>query len=657
MTRKLIILISMWLIFIPATAQYDISEFQWEVADIAFSYPGVWEEPFAVQRFGVETVIIAESDVLNDERAPEIPFILMTLTPNDGTDLDTMLENSLRELDIQINREVSISVLDTTTNLASGTNRDASFFGMGSILRLDSNILTIVGRVPAEQQDEFDTLFNVLMRSLARGQEFGAYVPFGMVWSNAADEDDPAFYNLEGIALDPNTQSIYSGDGDVGLLRFDMLSGRLLEIIPNPDIVTPVDLTVGIDGTVYIADPDCPCIHVYFDGTWQDSIGGFGIGSPLSIQSDDAGNLYTTNNDGENFNVIRFNVDGETNIPTVDPFFIEPMLFTANGQLYAYDFPVVQQFDGSQFIIANEFEFDTFHDYIQIAPDGTYLLATENLIDLYTPDGLLIDSIDITESSLGDRIQGLALGQDNTIYAVVGGLGVTEIIALSQRVPDSSLGLPILEPYRVSGSFLGEANTGDTWYFDGTTNQVVDIAVQGFSSDRDFDFSVTLLAPDGSEVATISEDSNPALIFSRNLNNIQLDTNGLYQIRLDYLNGEGIYDLTLITPTPFAHNDIFTERYGMIPASYPSEQWIVSASGQTTLTFTAEPLDPTRFTLQMALYDVRGQLIQQNDPSQENTAQIAEFRVPINGDYIIEVSRIEGIGRYRLTLETVEPES
>jgi len=657
MFRRLLWFIGLWIFIIPTAAQFDILDFQWELADIAFSYPAGWDDPVAFQQFGVETVILAESDVQNSERAPEIPFIEMTWQPPEEIEIETHLQTRLTDLNIQPDVTIPSALLDAEATLSYGTSRDEAFYGIGTIAQIDDFVLTIVGRVPIEQQQLFEYQFNTLIRSITRGGTFGDVVPYGLVWTSTTDATENLFFDIQSIALDEASQAVYATDAEVGLLRFDMLSGRLEKIIPNPDFGYPTSTAIHPNGTIYIGDPACPCIHVYQNNEWQDPLEGFNVDTPLSIHTMADGTLYASDIDDDNFAIREYSEDGTTTLKPSEDFLTQPILFSINGQLHTYDDRQIQQLNNRSLTPVNLLDIDTIHYFVQVAPDGTYILAQGSTIDFYTPTSLLIDSIDISEYSPGTSIGGLALGQDNTLYVAVNGTDFSEVIALSKRVPETSIGLQMLAPYRITGSFLSPDNTSDIWLLEGTANEVIDIAIQGFSQVREFDYSITLIAPDGSEVVTVEEDSNQQPL-SRSLNNLVLESNGIYELHINHITAQGSYDITLITPKRIIHDDDITIVYGQLPFSYSHEQWVFEAIGQTTLTFTAEALDPTQLDPQIGLYDTRNQLVEQNNDapiSQGNTAQITEFTVPFAGNYTLEVSRLEGIGRYRLIIETVEP--
>lgn len=661
MHRKLALLLGLCLFILPVSAQFDTSDFRWELIDVAFSYPAHWDEPFAVQRFGIESVLMAESDVRDSERPAEVPIITITIRPDEGIDLNTILEDNLAELSIQPDVTIPVNLLDTEGILSQGISRDESFFGMGIVARIDDNVLMIVGRAPIEQSQQFKSIFDVVISSMVKGQNFGQSLSYGIVWDNFSEDitDDSPFTILEAIQLDETNQSIYGVDSTIGLLHFDMQSGRLQEVIPYQDFVTPQSIAIGAENTFYIADPDCPCIHVYQNNEWQDTLDGFLNGSPQYIAMTSDGTLYATDTDNTNVFIRQYNAEGISNLFSEEAFFEQPILFTVDGQLHALTAidGQVQRLDEFGFTLINTLDLDFSPQHIDIAPDGTSILTDNNMIHFYTPDSLLITSLDIRELSVGSAIQGLASDADSTLYVATRDIGAVELLAVSQHVIDTGFGLQELAPYRISGSFLNDDNKQDIWIFEGIQNEQVTIDVQGFSQERDFDFDITLIDPNGAVEAMVTADNNPGVQWNRRFENFELSSTGVYTVQVNHVTGLGSYNLTLIQPTFVNHDTNLTTVWGNLPDSYFQELWQFEANAGDILTLTMRAIDPTQLDPYIRLYDTQRNLLDQNDDAIEgtmgNTAQLT-FTASRTGTYTIEAVKFEGSGQYNLTIETIE---
>lgn len=664
MFRRLVLLIGFFVIALPMSAQLDTNDFRWDFADLAFSYPASWDEPFAVQRFGIESVIFAESDTRDAERDPEIPFVVFALQPDVDTDVNTILQEKMTELELQSDVTIASTLLDQPATWTQGHSRDESFFGMGMSTALGDQILSVVGRSPSEQTAQFQYIFDVVTRSLVKGGEFGQVVSFGIVWDNSAlvYDGNTAFTDLRAIAIDEPSQSVYALDDSLGLLRFDSLSGRLESIIQNIEFVSPNTIAIGIDQTIYVGDSSCRCVHVYRDGIWEDALDGFSEDAPFSILATTDGNFYATDsNDALGF-VRRFNAEGTTNLFSEEPLEDQPLLFSADGelQLFNQNTDQILALDGIGFTLVATLDIESSPQYIQQASDGTYVLADGDIIELYTPDSLLIDSVDINDYSLGSIIRGFALGRDNTLYIASIGDDVGEVLALSQRVSDISQGLQILAPYRNSRGFLNADNPEDIWLIDGTRGDILSLFVQGSSSLSDFDFSMTLIAPDGTELITIDESMNGQSDLSRGFLDYELPDTGFYEIHVNHLFSQGNYDITQVALEQFTLNPTRTTVWGELSDSYSQEMWVFEATAGTTVTLTLRASDPNQLDPYIILYDAQYNLLGQNDDADDsqlgNSAQIERITLSRNGLYYVDALRLTGEGKYSLTVDVVEPE-
>jgi len=659
MLRRLVLILGLFTIALPLSAQLDTDDYRWDLADIAFSYPASWDEPFPVQRFGIESLILAESETRSADRAPEIPFIVFGLHPAIETDVTTILQEQITALDIQPDITIPATLLNQPAIWIQGNSRDDLFFGIGISIQWGDNILSIVGRSPSEQTLTFQYIFDVLIRSVLQGDEFGEYVPFGVVWNNSAEitDGDITFIDLSAIALDEPNQALYALDDTLGLLQFDLLSGRLESIIQNVEFVTPNSIAVSIDNTIYVGDSACSCIHVYQNDEWQDALTGFSSDAPMSILITSDGNLYASDYNGSLGFVRRFNTEGATNLFSEDPLEEQPILVVIDDILHLVNPSTGQllEWDGSGFLSVGILDVESILQYIQVASDGTIVLAEGSTIDLITPDSLLIDTLDISDYSLGSSIRGFAIGSDDTLYIATVGEDVGEVLALSQRVADGNIGLQMLAPYRVSRGFLNEDNTEDIWIIDGTAGDTLSLFVQGYSELSDFQLGMSFIAPDGSEIFTFEEDTDTELSLSRGFQDYELSDTGYYEVHVYHLFSEGYYDITPVTIEQLALTSDVTTVWGELGDSHSQEIWSFEATAGAIVTITLEAGDPTQLDPYMSLYDSQFNLLEQNDDAEDpefgNSAQIQQFTLSRNGLYYIDALRLNGAGKYSLTID------
>lgn len=664
MVRRLLYLITLFISTISLTAQLDTADFRWDFADLAFSYPAYWDDPFAVQQFGIESVLIAESGARDPDRTPETPIIIMALTPiTDDTTPESILLQRLADFGMQSAVTIPTDLLNQVGVYARGSSSDETLFGIGVSIPFEDNILTIIGRTASDHSESFEYAFDIVTRSLVQGQEFGNYVPFGLVWDNSADilDNETAFLDLRALALDETNQALYALDSGLGVLRFDRVSGQLEAIIPNIEFVTPTTLSIGTSQTVYVGDIGCRCIHVYQDNEWQETFDGFAEASPFSIATTTDGTLYATDSDGVNIFVRRYSPEGTSNLFSEEPLSTQPILFIMDEQLHFLDGDTneIYQLDGVGFALVTMLNADIIIEQINVTPDGTFVIVQEEFIDLYTFDSLLIDTIDINDYSVGSFITGLAVGADSTLYVATQDENVGEVLALSQRVRDTQIGLQMLAPYRTSGGFLNEDNPEDIWLIEGEADEVLSLFVHGESNLGDFRYSMSFFAPDGTEIVTIEDDTDQPSPLDRGFQDLILPDTGIYEVHINHIFSQGSYDITPVTVKQIELQPDTTELWGELSESYGQEMWAFEAPAGTILTFTLEAAVPTELDPYMLLFDSRYNLLGQNDDAEDNqlgnSTQIANVTLPRNDVYYIDALTLSGNGKYRLTIEIVEP--
>lgn len=671
MLRQFLLFISLLTFALPLHAQYDILDFHWQLTDIGFSYPATWDEPFAVQQFGVESVVLAQSDARNPERAPEVPLISLALLPSEERGTETVLHERMVEFNINPSVTIPTTILNQDGIRARGASRDESFIGQGAAIPWDDMILTIVGRAPTEQASLFNYNFDIVIRSLAQNQTFGEIVPFGLVWSNhtTIDEEAVAFTSISGVTLDEANQMLYAVDDFLGLLQFDRRSGRLESIIPNTDFDLPTDIAIGANNAIYVSDSGCQCIHIYQNNAWQEALTDFGEDAPLSIVTLPTGELYATQTDGFDISIRNFAPDEEANLienPVINiagDIEEQPLLFVTENQLHYLDpfsDEIIQVSDG-EFTPITALQLESIPFTIDSTSDGSYITTSATAIEFYTADGIFINSLDSFDYSQASDIRALAIGNDSTLYFATSSLEMGEILAVSQRVPESRYGFQTLAPYRLSGGVLSEDNPADLWLIEGNNGDLLSLYSQGYSQLADFDYTTTLIAPDGSEVITVDASVDNRFPFDRSIENIELSANGIYEVRVNHVFSEGLYEIVLVSPKQFELDPDITTIYGDLSETHGKDVWTFEGDGRTVVTITIEAVDSTQLDVALQLLDSQLQQIAQNNDAEsgqlDTNAQIVEFTLPVSGLYYLEAIKVDGVGKYKLTVDIIEPES
>lgn len=310
------------LVFLCVTAvfaqQDDLVEYRWEDADLLILYPFRWHipQPIPSSNSSGYALLLSQFATNNqDHRTSSTAFVevhrISGITP--GVDLYGLLESALLQINIRPAGPLSGRFLERDAIRTNGTDREGSFFGWGRIAidPVDNSAVMIVGRASIREGDEFLETFERIAANIVLGADRLITAPeYGLVWytSSLASGDSVPFHDIRGLAL--YRDELFLLDAVSGLLVFDRASGSLLR---HYEIATEfvMDLVLGTDGRVYLADAACQCVRIFVDGQEVEQITGFSQNSPQKLAIAPDGTLYVSNLvDGlPTIHVIRGGVD------------------------------------------------------------------------------------------------------------------------------------------------------------------------------------------------------------------------------------------------------------------------------------------------------------------------------------------------------------
>ncbi|MEO0597162.1 MAG: PPC domain-containing protein, partial [Chloroflexota bacterium] len=195
------------------------------------------------------------------------------------------------------------------------------------------------------------------------------------------------------------------------------------------------------------------------------------------------------------------------------------------------------------------------------------------------------------------------------------------------------------------------------WTFSGQTGDVITLtAISDVTTP--VDLTLRLLDPNGDEVVVAEMDEDFTLInpLDPQIDRYELRRDGDYVVIVEATLGAGRYDLALniAQVLTFAEGTDTISVEGTIDTVLPVQYWIVRGNaGQNftvTMRNTSGNLDPF-----LRLRRSNGEILAENDDGFDISlgldARIDPFRLPVNGDYIIDATRFSGSGTYTLTIE------
>ncbi len=143
-------------------------------------------------------------------------------------------------------------------------------------------------------------------------------------------------HGVDGIALDPTTNTLIVPDSPTGAVYRMSLDGKTLTLLTS-GIVRPVGAGVDAQGNIYIADE---CGHAVWRLTPSGAATRFpGFGMPDDVLPDGQGSLFVIDLDPTIHALIRFNLATGKQEILASQGFIEPqgLLLDAQGNIYVSD--------------------------------------------------------------------------------------------------------------------------------------------------------------------------------------------------------------------------------------------------------------------------------------------------------------------------------
>jgi hypothetical protein len=658
---------------IIATAQTDkLTPYSWDDANLALAYPVDWDTPIANNQDG--RLVLQMAQTLNDQpdtRPPGIPFITLSLLPNDIPDVDLTpyIAENFNGIGIMPVGSTASTLMGFDALTAEGSSTDGLLFGLMRAVELpDNQILLIAGRAIEAQHEAFTQLFNDVADSLVLGAGSEPVIPtYGVLWNTARTTADgeSAFVNLASIAYSPKGK-LYAVDATVGVIELDAQKGAVTATYPNDQITLPSAIAVSSDDTVYVADTACQCIQVLrSDGTWSDPINGFGIESPASIVATSDGSLYATDQTDTGIQVQVIKGKNRETIELGVEVNVQPLLaMSQSGQVLALTE------EGNIFPIA-EGDFSALYTlnlpsaYVNgfaVGGDSQFVLATSDR------GILIVDSTGNPVNGLGRIVanypmpgefvspHSAAVGSDGTIYITDSDGTFGAVTAMNTRVAAGRVGSTVLIPGVAVQGTLNSTTTQQDWTLNGEAGQSVTISAVDSSESGALDAGLKLIAPNGQEEANNDDQTGADLTtpVDAQISDHLLATSGKYTVRVELVNGSGTYRLGIVQELPFTlKSDAPTQLQGTLEGALPKQLWIFDAQVGQVLTITMQAQNGTLDPI-LRLLDTKGQVIADNDDAADTAlgkdAQMVMVKIPANGKYTLEAGRFSGAGDYGLII-------
>lgn len=660
---RLLTLLTGLLTFVPIQGRLQAEDapsvYHWTDADLAFYLEAGWgmissnlDQPLTLMNPAEDSRIVLQvyADGIDSARKREhLDDVLASLAM-------TPLRYDLAE------------ALGRTALTVQAVDFSRTRIGLGTATPLpDNRLLVAVGDAPNLNSDALQQALVSILNSMVFSADATPTPPgMGILWTNQGSTE----IVLTGLARGRGSR-LYGLDPGGGINVIDAQTGILVTTYPFDNPAQATGIAADQQGIVAVGDRACRCIRrMNEEGRWLDPVGRFEAGAPYSVATAPDGTIYAVDggSDGYRLAIIgtrQISVSLDFNASSPPSLSVDP-----DGRLWVLEWLRSMIDDQVSAAVST------------LTTDDKPTLALQFWLVSLTPRTITSFSASRTGLAFGDSAQGILLYDDTPalvdVYPTPGVEAITidadslfafsaneGLSAFSSHAPPLRFGGRLLVERVPAIGRLSEDQPTQTWELIGSAGD--SICIQGADQNRTseaeigIDMALHLLAPDGSEIGYNDDQSSGDLfgIYDSQICPVRLPQDGVYTVVAEWRQGTGVYTIAYARDQKLDLNgESVMQLSGYIYDVLPADRWHfaghVGQSLTVTMTATDGDLDP-----RLELDKPNGSLLASNDdaadPDLGVNAQIAQVRLPEDGEYVIKAGRWEGSGHYALIVVVTTP--